>query len=70
MEAVVKDDIIRRDTNSDFNDQVHTLKRGLKNKILTEKNVNKLVSKLHFFFPTSNIFLGKLTYEYISGIFR
>lgn len=49
MEAVVKDDIIRRDTNSDFNDQVHTLKRGLKNKILTEKNLNKLVSKLHFF---------------------
>lgn len=69
MEAVVKDDIIRRDTNSDFNDQVHTLKRGLKNKILTEKNLNKLVSKLHFF-STSNIFLGKLTYEYISGIFR
>lgn len=69
MEAVVKDDIIRRDTNSDFNDQVHTLKIGLKNKILTEKNLNKLVSKLHFF-STSNIFLGKLTYEYISGIFR
>lgn len=69
MEAAVKDDIIRRDTNSDFNDQVHTLKRGLKNKILTEKNLNKLVSKLHFF-STSNIFLGKLTYEYISGIFR
>lgn len=69
MEAVVKDDIIRRDTNSDFNDQVHTLKRGLKNKILTEKNLNKLVSKL-LLFSTSNIFLGKLTYEYISGIFR
>lgn len=69
MEAVVKDDIIRRDTNSDFNDQVHTLKRGLKNKILTEKNLNKLVSKL-LLFSTSKIFLGKLTYEYISGIFR
>lgn len=69
MEAVVKDDIIRRDTNSDFNDQVHTLKRGLKNKILTEKNLNKLVSKL-LLFSTSNIFLGKLTYQYISGIFR
>lgn len=56
MEAVVKDDIIRRDTNSDFNDQVHTLKRGLKNKILTEKNLNKLVSKLHFFFNFKHFF--------------
>lgn len=56
MEAVVKDDIIRRDTNSDFNDQVHTLKRGLKNKILTEKNLNKLVSKLLFFFNFKHFF--------------